>query len=450
MATVPKKKAAAKPAKQPMQTTIDGGEVPHATVGDGGVGTGSRSVATTIRVEDTYPRPNARPLDAELVKRLTESIRLIGFSPADPIVVRKDGNIYWIIDGGHRTAAAKELGLEEIPAVIEDLDDAGVLTYEGSLNLQRPDTEDERWARAQQFLLLGDSASEDQIAVATGLDVEAQRKAFKVIRKLNDATAAEDVTLDQALHAHEFIDDEEAFAAIMNAGVNWNTVASKLVKERDLRQAVEKCRAIIAASGCELLDADFPTGKTFLGRSNEKPDEAKYARITEYAWSGYAEISWHADATAETNPEEEARREAAAQRKAELDEARVRRLTFLHEQLAGDMDPALATFAEKAWEGDGEDGLEVGVCDIEEALSDLKGFTSRVYAAILSCAESEAAHLLENPDYRWCVERSGELTSAYFEALARAGYEAVEVETASLAIIAKALTPESEQDDGDE
>lgn len=56
---------------------------------------------------------NQQPMSALHVKRLAESMRDIGFLPSKPVQVyrRKDGK-YVVIDGHHRLAAAKTLGID--------------------------------------------------------------------------------------------------------------------------------------------------------------------------------------------------------------------------------------------------------------------------------------------------------------------------------------------------
>jgi hypothetical protein len=396
----------------------------------------------------------------ELVGRIADSISLIGYSHADPIVVRKDGNIYYVIDGGHRLAAAKSVGLDEIPAVIEDLDDAGVLTYEGSLNLQRPDTEDERWARAQSFFALG-ITGEASVEVATGLSIEQQRKAYEVVRKLNDDTAAEDVTLEQALRAHDFVDDDEAFTAIMTASRNdWIAVASKHTRQRNLRNAIMRCRGIIDGSGVELLETQPTIGGelSYLTRGDEKPEGATAARVCEYEWNGSAEIVWYGQAPAEDDAEAAAAgaaREARAQHEAELAPATTRRLAFVHACLLGEMGEcaSLAEFAEKAWEGDEDDSVTANVDRLKDVFGDVQGFLPRVYAAILADVDNDTCYLLKNLDDEYYLRNHGPNTLAYFEALEAAGFEFTEVERNAWAAIAEALKPEAQAEvegDGDD
>ena len=62
---------------------------------------------------------NVRALDAEHVKALAGSISLQGMLV--PVVVRDDGNdTYELVAGFHRIAAAKTLGLAEVPVVVRD------------------------------------------------------------------------------------------------------------------------------------------------------------------------------------------------------------------------------------------------------------------------------------------------------------------------------------------
>jgi ParB/RepB/Spo0J family partition protein len=70
-----------------------------------------------IRVPD-----NVRDLDPDHVHALAGSIALQGVLV--PIVVRPDGDRFELVAGFHRLAAARELGLGEIPAVVRNGDSA--------------------------------------------------------------------------------------------------------------------------------------------------------------------------------------------------------------------------------------------------------------------------------------------------------------------------------------
>lgn len=410
---------------------------------------------TTIRVEDAHPRPNARPLDDELVGRIAESIRLIGFSTADPVVVRREGDIFWVVDGGHRCAAAKLAGLEEVPAVVEDLDDAGVLTYEGSLNLQRPDTEEERWARAQQFFALGEAATPKQIEVATGVDLEAQNKARRVLKKLNDPVAQEDLTLEQAMAAHEFLENDKAFKKIMNAGANWKSTYDGLSRERVLKEQKAKALEIITAAGCEVIKSSKMDEHRYLSQQRwdaSAPKSAKYAKFDAYGTTLY--ITWYGiPGKQKADPEAEKRRKQEEKRKAELDTAKAKRLEYVREHLSllsGDVTSDLVEFTEKAW----EDGRAADAHKLEETpLAEVAGFRQRVAASIVLVAESELAWIGDRPTHVNSYPRDARLAVDYIDALQSTGYEPCKAEKAVVDALTKALAAvdkkKSKADGGD-
>jgi ParB/RepB/Spo0J family partition protein len=71
-----------------------------------------------IRISDISPDPDQprKTFDAEALERLSQSIRDNGIE--QPIIVRKNGAGYIIIDGERRWRAAKAAGLKETPSII--------------------------------------------------------------------------------------------------------------------------------------------------------------------------------------------------------------------------------------------------------------------------------------------------------------------------------------------
>ena len=92
-----------------------------------------------ISVERVRPNPNQprKSFDREALEVLTESIRRVGV--LQPVVVRREGLDYALIAGERRWRAAREAGLEEIPALIRETDEPGTLTEALIENLQRED-----------------------------------------------------------------------------------------------------------------------------------------------------------------------------------------------------------------------------------------------------------------------------------------------------------------------
>jgi ParB/RepB/Spo0J family partition protein len=81
------------------------------------------TVESTVALDEIHVADNVRSLDVDHVRALAESIRLQGMLV--PVVVQPaEGEValggwkYELVAGFHRTAAATELCLTEIPAVI--------------------------------------------------------------------------------------------------------------------------------------------------------------------------------------------------------------------------------------------------------------------------------------------------------------------------------------------
>jgi ParB/RepB/Spo0J family partition protein len=77
--------------------------------------TGRHVALDEIRVPE-----NVRALDPEHVKALAGSIKLQGMLV--PVVVRDDGDGFELVAGFHRIAAAKTLGLADVPVVVRDVE----------------------------------------------------------------------------------------------------------------------------------------------------------------------------------------------------------------------------------------------------------------------------------------------------------------------------------------
>lgn len=192
--------------------------------------------STRIRVEDCNTRPGAREVDSGLVAQIATGMRVLGFMGSKPVTVRRSGNRFIIMDGQHRIEAARSLGIEEVPAVIEDIDDTAALTHEGVANLHRPDTEAEKWARSQEFLDLeeaGVPVDPAQVYAATGLSAEQQEVVKRVRKRVNDPEAIVDQgSFDRILALDEFADDDEAVQRILNAPeASWRRVVAELRQE---------------------------------------------------------------------------------------------------------------------------------------------------------------------------------------------------------------------------
>src|SRR5215213_3715165 len=73
-----------------------------------------------IALDDIRVPENVRALDDAHVQALAGSLKLQGMLV--PVVVRDDGNGFELVAGFHRIAAAKTLGLADVPVVVRDVD----------------------------------------------------------------------------------------------------------------------------------------------------------------------------------------------------------------------------------------------------------------------------------------------------------------------------------------
>jgi ParB/RepB/Spo0J family partition protein len=77
-------------------------------------------LARSVALELIEIPENVRELDAAHVEALAGSIALQGLLV--PLVVRPDGGRFELVAGFHRAAAARSLGMTEVPVVVRDAD----------------------------------------------------------------------------------------------------------------------------------------------------------------------------------------------------------------------------------------------------------------------------------------------------------------------------------------
>jgi ParB family transcriptional regulator, chromosome partitioning protein len=122
------------------------------------------------------------------VKDLAESIRTKGV--LEPVLARPVGGRYELIVGSRRLAAAKEVGLKKIPAVVREMDDEEAIVISLAENIQRRDIEpEEEYDGLMALRKINPTAygSADQLAKALGKSrkyVEDRISAVEVVRSL--------------------------------------------------------------------------------------------------------------------------------------------------------------------------------------------------------------------------------------------------------------------------
>lgn len=160
--------AADTPAPAPSASTNGNGTVGSTTPGDAGSTDGLLPVpgASFAELPVEAIRPNPRQprsvFDEEALAELVSSIREIGV--LQPVVVRPVGDGYELIMGERRWRATQEAGLDTIPAIIRETDDADLLRDALLENLHRSQLNPLEEAAAYQQLLDDFGCTHEELA----------------------------------------------------------------------------------------------------------------------------------------------------------------------------------------------------------------------------------------------------------------------------------------------
>lgn len=120
--------------------------------------------------------------DETALQDLASSIRAQGI--IQPLVVRRQSDGYEIVAGERRWRAAQMAGLEEVPAVIQDLPDEAIMAIALIENIQREDLNAIEEAVALERLLSEYSLTHQQVAEAVGKSRTAVTNLLRLL-KLN-------------------------------------------------------------------------------------------------------------------------------------------------------------------------------------------------------------------------------------------------------------------------
>ncbi len=125
--------------------------------------TGSEPEAT-IEIDKITRNPNQprKNFDETALQELADSIKQNGV--LQPILVRKVGLKYQIVAGERRYQASKLAGLNEIPAVVRDIDDKEVFQLALIENLQRSDLSPMEEAKGYRQLIDSQGLTQDGLA----------------------------------------------------------------------------------------------------------------------------------------------------------------------------------------------------------------------------------------------------------------------------------------------
>src|SRR5207342_3368557 len=118
---------------------------------------------SAIRPNPYQPRER---FDEEELASLAESIREVGI--LQPVLVRETSEGYEMIAGERRWRAARRVGLQHIPALVRDTDDASSLEHALVENVHRADLNVLEEAAACQQLIEDFGLTHDEVAIRVG------------------------------------------------------------------------------------------------------------------------------------------------------------------------------------------------------------------------------------------------------------------------------------------
>lgn len=121
-----------------------------------------------LRINEIEPNTGQprKFFDDEKLLQLSESIKQHGI--IQPIIVKKENNVYTIIAGERRWRAAKLAGLNKIPVLIKEFTDRQIMEIALIENLQREDLNPIEEADAFMHLMSEYNLTQEQIAETIG------------------------------------------------------------------------------------------------------------------------------------------------------------------------------------------------------------------------------------------------------------------------------------------
>lgn len=302
-----------------------------------------------VKSGDVYPDAKNPRADFGDIDALAQSFAGTAGEPLTPPIVRRDGGIFWLVDGERRFRAMQSIGTAEFTALVcDDLDEANAALAMLATDDKKQLDDIERSRGVQQALALG--VDPDVAAKAARIDREALYK-VQAGRQFA-ADAAEDMSLDRLQWLGEHSDyAEEQLDAIRDAKESeWRKMASGYESEQGRRDVVSAKIAELTEAGHKAVDG----GIGYRADSTAKPEGLKwqngvhepqcddcvcvvYCPIYDKT-RAYVDVycaNDHADEETQEEREEEEARVAAAQADFALwDSEQERRETWLSEQLA--------------------------------------------------------------------------------------------------------------------
>ncbi len=188
-------------------------------------GKGQQKVVEQIPVEMIKPNPYQprRQFDEDELFKLSQSIRAYGL--IQPIVVRSVGEEYQIIAGERRYRACLLLGMERIPAIVQDMNDQNAAAVSLIENIQRKELNYFEEANAYSLLINNFNMTQEELARKIGKSQSAIANKLRLLKLPLEV---------QSLIIPDMLSERHARALLKLNTAEMQIAAIKQIYEQDL------------------------------------------------------------------------------------------------------------------------------------------------------------------------------------------------------------------------
>lgn len=141
--------------------------------------TGKQVVEVSVRDIDTNLLQPRKQFDEDALSELAASIKTHGV--VQPLIVKKKGERYMIIAGERRYRAARMAGLETVPVLVADYDDAQIHEVALIENIQRENLNPMEEAAAIRFLMQQHDMTQEEVSARIGKSRPAVANALRLL-----------------------------------------------------------------------------------------------------------------------------------------------------------------------------------------------------------------------------------------------------------------------------
>ena len=204
-----------------------------------------------IAIDKIIPNPTQprTQFDEEALAELADSIKQLGV--IQPITVKKSGEQYIIISGERRWRAAKQVGVERLPAYIRDVDDENLHAMALVENIQRQDLNAIEIALGMQRLIEECGLTQEAMADKVGKKRSTVSNYMRLLNLPNEVQLALKEGLISMGHAKAIagIEGEQQVAALKRC----------IKKSLSVRQMEELARKLAeGATKAEKGEEEYP------------------------------------------------------------------------------------------------------------------------------------------------------------------------------------------------